>query len=74
MYGKNTNDEGIENKITFIYENRTTDVKHFYIENVSGSVTKRLKEIRTTTGTSVFRKYVLTYDDQTDDHDIDQRL
>ena len=68
MYGKNTNDEGIENKITFIYENRTTDVKHFYIENVSGSVTKRLKEIRTTTGTSVFRKYVLTYDDQTDGH------
>lgn len=68
MYGKNTNDEGIENKITFIYENRTTDVKHFYIENVSGSVTKRLKEIRTTTGTSVFRKYVLTYNDQTDGH------
>ena len=68
MYGKNTNDEGIENKITFIYENRTTDIKHFYIGNVSGSVTKRLKEIRTTTGNSVFRKYVLTYNDQADGH------
>ena len=68
QYGMIDLDTGINNRVTFIYESRTTDVKHFYIENVSGSVTKRLKEIRTTTGTSVFRKYVLNYDDQTDGH------
>lgn len=63
LYGKNTNGAGVENRISFTYENRTTDVKPFYIGNVSGSVTKRLKEISTSTGTSVFRKYVLNYDD-----------
>ena len=68
LYGKNTNGAGIENRITFTYENRTTDVKSFYIGNVSGSVNKRLKEISTSTGASVFRKYVLNYDDQTDGH------
>lgn len=68
QYGMIDLDTGINNKITFVYENRTTDIKHFYIGNVSGSVTKRLKEIRTTTGSNVFRKYVLTYDDQTDGH------
>lgn len=68
QYGMIDLETGINNKITFVYENRTTDVKHFYIGNVSGSVTKRLKEIRTSTGSNVFRKYVLTYDDQTDGH------
>ncbi len=68
LYGMNNLETGINNKISFIYENRTTDVKPFYIGNLSGSVTKRLKEIRSSTGTSVFRKYVLSYNNQADGH------
>ena len=68
LYGKNTNGAGIENRISFTYETRTADVKPFYINGVFGSVSKRLKEIRTSTGSTLFRKYVLSYDDQTDGH------
>ena len=48
------------NTIEFSYENRP-DTLRFSLEGVAGYVSKRLKSVKTKTGTNVFREYTLNY-------------
>ena len=48
------------NTIEFSYENRP-DTLRFSLEGVAGYVSKRLKSVKTKSGTNVFREYTLNY-------------
>ena len=48
------------NTIEFTYENRTDTIR-FSLEGVAGYASKRLKSVKTKTGTNVFREYTLNY-------------
>jgi hypothetical protein len=62
-YGSNKNEStGLQNTVTFTYENRSNDPQPFVIEeNIKGSLSYRLKTITSKTGSSTFRVYELQY-------------
>ena len=51
----------LNNTVTFNYGTRT-DVIPFKLENISGSINRRLESITTKTGNNDFREYTLNYD------------
>lgn len=54
------------NKITFHYEIRSNDPQPFVIEGVKGIMNYRLIGISCETGSSVYRRYYLQYDTNSD--------
>ncbi|WP_291582855.1 FG-GAP-like repeat-containing protein [Bacteroides sp.] len=66
-YGKNKNgSNSLLNKITFHYEIRSNDPQPFVIEGVKGIMNYRLIGISSETGSSVYRRYYLQYDTNSD--------
>ena len=66
-YGKNKNgSNSLLNKITFHYEIRSNDPQPFVIEGVKGIMNYRLIGISCETGSSVYRRYYLQYDTNSD--------
>ncbi len=66
-YGSNKNgSSGLQNTVTFSYEIRSNDPQPFVIEGVKGSMDRRLKQITSKTGNSVYRNYELEYNTTSD--------
>ncbi len=66
-YGVNTNkDRGITNRIVFEYQNLGSNSSTFNIEDQKGKIEKCISTITTYTGSTVFRKYQLTYNSSSD--------
>ena len=66
QYGQNENVQNtLNNRIDFTYENRS-DTLFFKVHGQSGYMAKRLKQITSKTGNSIFRKYQFTYDGSSD--------
>lgn len=61
-YGRNSRTyNGVTNTVEFAYETRTDDPIPFSLEGVQGSISLRLKNVTTKTGSSVYRQYTFNY-------------
>lgn len=66
-YGVNTNkDRGITNRIVFDYQDLGSNSSTFYIEDQQGKIDKCISTITTYTGSTIYRKYQLTYNSSSD--------
>ena len=66
-YGENSvKSRGVSNRIVFGYENNEGSPSLFNIDNKKGSMSRRLSNISTYSGTSLYRKYYFTYDSASD--------
>lgn len=67
IYGENAvKSRGVSHRIEFNYENTYWNNGIFNIGSVKGEISRRLSDITTYTGTSVYRKYYLSYDTSSD--------
>ena len=67
IYGENAvKSRGVSHRIEFNYENTCWNNGIFNIGSVKGEISRRLSDITTYTGTSVYRKYYLSYDTSSD--------
>lgn len=66
-YGMNSaKSRGIVNKISFGYTSHEENARPFYIEDQQGKMRMFLSSVTVTSNNSVFRKYSLTYNDNSD--------
>ena len=66
-YGVNSNkSRGITNKIVFEYQSLGSNSSTFNIEDQQGKIEKCISTITTYTGSTVYRKYQLTYNSSSD--------
>lgn len=66
LYGQNERTSNpLSNRIDFIYEDRS-DIQLFSVHGNKGSLRKRLKEIKSSSNSVLYRKYNLSYDSQSD--------
>lgn len=67
IYGENAvKSRGVSHRIEFNYENTYWNNGIFNLGSVKGEISRRLSDITTYTGTSVYRKYYLSYDTSSD--------
>lgn len=66
-YGQNKNkDRGIMNKVVFEYKSLGSNYRIFHIENREGRFDRCISSITTSVNDSVYRRYLFTYDDTSD--------
>lgn len=66
-YGTNKlQSRGITNKVSFVYENISENIRYFSIEDKLGKISKRIQSITSSTNNQTYRKYTFKYDDSSD--------
>ena len=66
-YGLNSNkSRGITNKVSFEYQSLGSDYQYFHIEDQTGRIDRCISAITTTCNGAVYRKYILSYDNTSD--------